>query len=93
MRDLKCLKQRVWVWLTRLSISIHPGMFIVPVIKLFRHLSELTIENEENRKPGRRRRWVAGSIICTYTNQHTYYETEKFIYLLCNRMRTTNFGM
>jgi len=42
-------------------------MFILPfgqfvmVIKSFQHFSELTTEDEENWKPGRRR-WVASSI-------------------------------
>jgi len=81
MKEFKSLKQRVWVWLTRLNISIHVGMFIVPVgqfvtvIKSFQHFSELTTEDEENRKPGRRRRWVASSVP-TQINVATYYETE-----------------
>jgi len=62
MKEFKSLKQRVWVvWLTRLSISFHAGMFLVPVgqfvmvIKSFQHLSELTTEDEKNRKPGRKK--------------------------------------
>jgi len=37
------------------------GQFVT-VIKSFQHLSELTIEDEENRKPERRRRQVASSV-------------------------------
>jgi len=72
-------------FLTRLSISIHAGMFIMPVgqfvmlIKSFGHFSELTIEDEDNRKPGRRRRWVASSVP-TQINISTM--RHKFIYLL-----------
>jgi len=53
------------------------------VIKLFQHFSELTTEDEENRKPGRRRRQVASSV--PTTNQHKY-ETQNYISL--NRMHT-----
>jgi len=83
MKDFKSMKQRVWVWLTRLSISIHASMFIVligqfvMVIKLFQHLSELTIEDEENRKPGRRR-WVASSV---YTQISTHTMRKKNLYI------------
>jgi len=45
------------------------GQFVM-VIKSFQYLSELTIEDEENRKPGRRRRWVASSVP-TQINIHT----------------------
>jgi len=74
VKEFKSVKQRVWVWLTRLSISIHAGMLVLVgqfaiVIKSFQHLSELTIENKENRKPGRRR-WVASSVP-TQINIHT----------------------
>jgi len=74
VKEFKSLKQRVWVWLTRLSISIHAGIFIVPVgqyvmvIKSFQHLSELNTVNKENRKPGRRRQIV--SSVPTQINIH-----------------------
>jgi len=48
-------------------------------IKSFHHFSELTTEDEENRKPGRRRRWVVSSVP-TQININTM--RQKFIYLL-----------
>jgi len=64
-------------------------MFILPVgqfvmaIKSFHHFSELTTEDEENRKPGRRRRWVA-SFVPTQININTMRQ----IYISLNRMHT-----
>jgi len=76
VKELKSLKQRVWVWLARLSISIHAGMFIVPVGQFVtpQRMKRIRNQGEED----------GYSIICTYTNQHKYYETK--IYICLNRM-------
>jgi len=58
-------------------------MFILPVsqfvtvIKSFQYFSELTTEGEENRKPGRRRRWVASSV----PTQISINAKTKYIYI------------